>query len=50
MYTIPVKQADVYAARARVNVDKQSGVKTPDWIVKLAEVDISAWERWEERK
>lgn len=49
MYKIPVKRADVYAARARIQLDKQSGRETPEWVKKLAEVDISAWERWEKR-
>lgn len=37
---IRVTRADVYAARTRVELDRQSGLVSPAWVHKLAQVDL----------
>lgn len=37
---IAVRRAHIYAARARVDLDRQSGRDTEAWIKQLAEVEI----------
>ena len=38
--TIKVTRAHVYAARTRAHLDRQSGLQSPAWIVRLAAVDL----------